>query len=212
MMNYPNNNYMVNSQAILPPTMNPSYKAFLDNFVKQHLILIDSSVAMKESFPLLLRDLILPLKQNSKSIVVLQAVMEQLNKLSKSSDPTKSAKALKALSDIHFLNANNLAVFKGRPNTGASANTEIMRFVSSYLFGDGNENIAVLTQSADLNNDCKVFSQLKSCTINHSVSVKRIGNENGKLKSFTNPESGAATQTVGQDSFSITQVYKTLGL
>lgn len=210
MMNYQNNRYTTNDQKLIPPTMSPSYQGFLNTLVKENdVILLDTCTILKgEPFELLLKDLILILRRNGKQITVLQSVMEELRALAASSDGAKRTKALRALDLLRILQDNNIVILRGSPNTDASGGEGIIKYVSKNIY---DKNICVLTQSGDLASDCALFSQIRSCPMTYTVTVKRISNVYGQINSFdpTGPRAEIPRTKTGT---SCTDIYKTLGL
>ncbi|MBQ3194777.1 MAG: hypothetical protein IJB59_14545 [Oscillospiraceae bacterium] len=188
MMNYQNNRYPTNSQNLIPPTMSPSYQSFLNTLVKSNdLILLDTGTILKgEPFEMLLKDLILILRRHSKQITILQSVMEELRSMSVGTDTHKRMKATRALDLIRILQNNNVIILRGSPNTEESGSAGIIKYVSKNIY---EKNILVLTQSGDLAADCSLFSQIRSCRMEYTVTVKRISNQYGQLNSFNSPDS-----------------------
>lgn len=218
MMNYQNNRYSANSQNLIPPTMNPSYQSFLNTLVKSNdLILLDTGTILKgEPFEMLLKDLIMILRRHGKQITILQSVMEELRSMSVSTDARKRMKATRALDLIRILQNNNVIIPRGSPNTEENGGAGIIKYVSKNIY---EKNILVLTQSGDLAADCSLFSQIRSCRMEYTVTVKRISNQYGQLNSFNSPDSRteavpvertSARNNVGSSQYS--DLYRKLGL
>lgn len=195
MMNYQNNRYPTNNQNMVPPTKSPSYQAFLNTLVKTNdVILLDTCTVTKgEPFEMLLKDLITVLRRHGKQITVLQSVMEELRSMSAGPDLQKRAKATRALDLIRILQNNNIVILRGSPNTEESGGAGIIKYVSRNVY---EKNILVLTQSGDLAADCGLFSQIRSCRMDYTVTVKRISNLYGQINSFdsTGPRAESAPQ------------------
>lgn len=218
MMNYQNNRYTTGSQNIIPPTMNPSYQAFLNSLVKSSdVILLDTCTILKgDAFELLLKDLILILRRQNRQITILQSVMEELRSMSAGADAQKRMKATHALDLLRILQNNGVVIFRGSPNTEESGGAGIIRYVSKNIY---EKNILVLTQSADLAADCGLFSQIRSCRMEYAVTVKRISNPYGQINSFNGTDSRteqrtgerpSVRNTTGSSQYS--DLYRKLGL
>lgn len=188
MMNYQNNRYSANSQNLIPPTMSPSYQSFLNTLVRSNdVILLDACTILKgEAFEMLLKDLIMILRRNDKQITILQSVMEELRSMSASTDARKREKANRALELIRILQNNGVIILRGSPNAEESGGAGIIKYVSKNIY---EKNILVLTQSGDLAADCSLFSQIRSCRMEYTVTVKRIFNQYGQLNSFNSLDS-----------------------
>lgn len=199
MMNYQNNRYPSNSQNLIPPTMSPSYQSFLNTLVKSNdMILLDTCTILKgDAFEMLLKDLILILRRNNKQITILQSVMEELRSLSVGTDPRQRTKAARALDLLRILQSNGVIILRGSPNAEESGGAGIIKYVSKSIY---EKNILVLTQSGDLAADCSLFSQIRSCRMEYTVTVKRISNQYGQLNSFNSPDSRSESAPVDRPS------------
>ena len=188
MTNYQNNRYSTGNQNLVPPTSSPSYQAFLDSLLKANdVILLDTCTILKgEPFELLLKDLIMILRRRGKQLTILQSVMEELRALSASGDPQKRTNAIYALDLIRVLQNKDLIALRGSPNTEESGGAGIIKYVSKNIY---DKNILVLTQAGDLAADCALFSQIRSCRMEYSVTVKRISNQYGQINGFDNSSS-----------------------
>ena len=218
MMNYQNNRYTSGSQNLIPPTMNPSYQAFLNTLVKSSdVILADTCTILKgDAFEMLLKDLIMVLRRHGKQITILQSVMEELRSMSAGADPRQRTKATRALELIRILQSNGVVILRGSPNAEESGGSGIIKYVSKNIY---EKNILVLTQSGDLAADCGLFSQIRSCRMEYTVTVKRISNSYGQLNSFNGTDSRteqrtgerpSVRNTTGSSQYS--DLYRKLGL
>lgn len=218
MTNFQNNRYPTNSQNLIPPTMSPAYQSFLSTLVKTNdVILLDACTILKgEPFELLLKDLITVLRRHGKQITILQSVMEELRGMSIGADAQKRAKATRGLDLIRILQNNNIVILRGSPNTEESGGAGIIKYVSRNIY---EKNILVLTQSGDLASDCALFSQIRSCRMEYSVTVKRISNLYGQINGFDSAGPRAEPSSAERNpvrntttNSQVSELYRKLGL
>ncbi|MBE6551901.1 MAG: hypothetical protein E7665_07185 [Ruminococcaceae bacterium] len=165
------------------PAQSPSYLAYLDNLIKtSDMIILDADTAQKgAAYDALVRQFIPFLAKHKRQIICPQATLSELKFLSASVDQRVAGKATKALEGIHALFHAGFIVFRGDPNKSETADAAIIRMVATNIW---DTNILVLTQSGDVAADCKLFNQIRSTKINHTVTVKRISDQFGKLQDF----------------------------
>lgn len=177
---YPHPNLVGNFST---PVQSPSYLAYLDNLIKtSDTILLDSDTAQKgDAFDALVRQFVPFLAKHKRQIICLQATLNELKYLSASLDPRAAGKATKALEGINALSNAGYIVFRGNPNERENADAAIVRWVATNIW---ESNILVLSQSGDVAADCKLFNQIRSTKLNHTVTVKRISDQYGRIQDF----------------------------
>lgn len=171
------------SSNLNTPVQSPSYLAYLDNLIKtSDMILLDADTAQKgTAFDALVRQFVPFLAKHKRQIICPQATLNELKYLSASLDPRVAGKAAKALEGINALFHAGYIVFRGNPNERETADAAIVRCVATNIW---DANILVLSQSGDVAADCKLFNQIRSTKLNHTVTIKRISDQYGRIQDF----------------------------
>lgn len=181
MSNYTNNFIPCNNT--LPPTENPNYKAFLDTVVRNSVILLDADTAMKgAAFEAMMRTFVPLLRKYGKQIIVLQSVMKELRFLFGSTDDREREKATRAIEGLNALAQAGIVCFKGDPNENCTGGVAILKYIMKNIW---DEQITVLTQCRKLAEDCKIFAEIKSTKLEHTVQAKRISTLYGQINNFS---------------------------
>lgn len=164
--------------------LNPSYLAYLDNLVStSDVILLNADFAQKDAgFDAFIRSLIPILSKYNRKISCHQATLGELRFLTNSPDSTVAAKAEKALDGISVLARSGYLTYFGDPNVRITSDAAIVKFVFTNIW---DKNILVLTQSKSIFDDCRLFGQIRSTRSNHTVTVKRIADYNGRIEDFS---------------------------
>lgn len=165
------------------PVQSPSYLAYLENLIKtSDMILLDADTAQKGiAFDALVRQLLPILGKYKRQFICPQATMNELKTLSASPDISVASKATKAIECIMALFKIGYLVFRGNPNETETADAAIVRCVATNIW---DTNILVLSQSGNVAADCKLFNQIRSTKLNHTVTVKRISDQYGRIQDF----------------------------
>lgn len=188
---YTNN---INLTASTTAPLNPSYLAYLENLIcSTDVILLNADFAQKGvGFDAFIRSLVPILKKFNRKITCTQATLSELRYLCESANPEVSGRAQKARDGITALYHAGYIVYCGDPNVRITSDAAIVKFVFTNIW---DKNILVLTQSRDVYSDCRLFGQIRSTKINHTVTVKRIADYNGRIEDFSENRTPAVSIT-----------------
>ena len=152
------------------------------NFSK---VYIDTSSVMRYQFDTFMRSFISELNRNHSSLIVPQAVMNELRHIAKKEYTKRSSMAERALENIKALASVGVVVFRGNPNDKERPDSYLMReALSARAKG---EKILIITQDSDLMRDLLALNSIKS-TFAPALNVLRINNS-GDLEKFDLSES-----------------------
>lgn len=165
-------------------TMSPSYLGYLDNLVRtSEVILLNADFAQKGAgFEAFIRSLIPILDKYKRKIMCPQATSAELRYLCTSPDVGVSKRATAAREGIAALYHAGYIVYSGDPNIRETADAAAVKFVFTNIW---DKNILVLTQSREVFEDCRLFERIRSTKLNHTVTVKRITDMNGRIGDFS---------------------------
>lgn len=191
---YTNN---INANLTAATVQSPSYLAYIDNLIRTtDVILLNSDTVQKgAAFDALIRVLVPILDKYKRQITLLQATYTELKFLTNSPDVTVSEKAEKAMDGINVLSRAGYILFRGDPHARETSGAAIVKFVFTNIW---DKNILILTQSKDVFKDCMLFNQIRSTNLNHTVTVKRISDLNGRIGDFSENRDSVPTATSEQ--------------
>lgn len=189
----------------------PSYYQFLESKVRTaDVILLDTNCWMKPGFEEFAKDIARFLKNNGKTVTVLQGVLKELRYLTTAGTSAEERqKAGKALAYINELNTEGLVSWKGNPNSSDSGCAAVVKYAAMHLW---DQNLFVLTQDARVAHDLRILSEIKSAPIDHPVVVKRLTGRNGRLGDFNEEAPAAAAPAKQTNTGNANDVLRRFGL